>query len=586
MTLDRVAMEASQPANIQLIRTLYEAFTARDVEKLLTVVAPDLEFFPPVTASRVERGEPYRGHEGMRTYFDDVSRIWRELEVIAHEYRDLGDRVLVFGRVYARGEGGYISDSPAQWLWRIEDGLIAWGRVFTNRAEALRGGRRRGLILGRLHPMMDARCAIAGEVAVSSDQIVLEAVPNVSEGRDQECIEAFGRALATHGASLLDVHSDADHNRSVYTLVGGPQEISDSVVAGARSVIEHVDMRVHEGAHPCIGALDVVPIVYLRPAERELAHDAALAVANRLAGELDLPVFAYGELATSDERRERAFFRDGGVAALAGRLETGELAPDFGPARMHPTAGAALVGARPPLVAFNVELDTDDVEIAKKVAAGVRENARRPAGGARDRRVLKTRGRAQVSTNVQDPFMVPLGEVVEAVRARRRAARGIRGRGGAGRAGAGRRARGIPGRRRAARVRRAPPRARAPHSGATRINRPWRASSAGGESTGARRRAPSARARSRPRSRGEAKMTAEQRRQERLNRPPTWSGAIGRGALAAVSLFALLVLLLDAPVAGAVGLALLAAVIYTPGFHAVDVFMYRRRQRKREPEPH
>ena len=118
---------------------------------------------------------------------------------------------------------------------------------------------------------------------MSGSDIVLEAVPNVSEGRDAACIQAFGRALAAH-STLLDVHSDRDHNRSVYTLVGGPQELADSIVAGARSVIEHVDMRVHEGAHPCVGALDVVPVVYLRSADRDLAHDEALAVANRLAG--------------------------------------------------------------------------------------------------------------------------------------------------------------------------------------------------------------------------------------------------------------------------------------------------------------
>ena len=130
-------MESGQSANIQLISALYDAFTARDVERLLSLTTADLEFFPPVTASRVERAEPYRGHDGMRRYFQDVSRVWRELEVSAHEFRDLGDRVLVFGRVYARGEGGYISDSPAQWLWRVDGGLISWGRVFTNRAEAL-----------------------------------------------------------------------------------------------------------------------------------------------------------------------------------------------------------------------------------------------------------------------------------------------------------------------------------------------------------------------------------------------------------------------------------------------------------------
>jgi glutamate formiminotransferase len=252
---------------------------------------------------------------------------------------------------------------------------------------------------------------------VSSDHIVLEAVPNVSEGRDEACIAAFGRALGVNGCTLLDVHSDADHNRSVFTLVGEPQDVSDALIAGARKVIDHVDMRVHQGVHPCIGALDVVPIAYLSRRDREDAHDVALSVANRLAGELDLPVFLYGELSSSEERRERAFFRGGGVAALAARVTEGEVQPDFGPARLHPTAGAALVTARPPLVAFNVELDTGDVEIAKAIAAQVRE---RPNGlpGVRAIGVaLASRGVAQVSTNVHDPLRVPLAEVVAAVRA-------------------------------------------------------------------------------------------------------------------------------------------------------------------------
>jgi glutamate formiminotransferase len=252
---------------------------------------------------------------------------------------------------------------------------------------------------------------------VSASDTVLEAVPNVSEGRDEACVAAFGRALGAHGCSLLDVHSDADHNRSVFTLVGGPQELADSLLAAARTVVGRIDMRVHEGAHPCIGALDVVPIAYLREDDRELAHDEALAVANRLAGELELPVFVYGELATSDHRRERAFFRDGGMAALSARVSAGELAPDFGPARLHPTAGAALVGARPPLVAFNVELDTGDLDVAKRIAAKVRETNGGLAGVRAIGVSLQTRGVTQVSTNVHDPFAVPLATVVEAVRA-------------------------------------------------------------------------------------------------------------------------------------------------------------------------
>lgn len=247
-------------------------------------------------------------------------------------------------------------------------------------------------------------------------EILLEAVPNVSEGRDAACIEAFGRALAAHGCTLLDVHSDHDHNRSVYTLVGGPQQVADSIVGGARIVIEHVDMRLHEGAHPCVGALDVVPIVYLRSGDRELAQAEARAVGNRLAGELDLPVFLYGDLAAAEERRERSFFREGGFAAAAERLAAGELAPDFGPPRLHPTAGAALVTARPPLVAFNVELDTGDLELAKAVAARVREAGGGLPGVRAIGVMLASRNVAQVSTNVHDPLRVPLRTVVEAVR--------------------------------------------------------------------------------------------------------------------------------------------------------------------------
>jgi len=251
---------------------------------------------------------------------------------------------------------------------------------------------------------------------VAASEIVLEAVPNVSEGRDAACVEAIGRAFGVHGGTLLDVHSDSDHNRSVYTLVGGPQQIADSLVDGARAVIERIDMRVHDGAHPCVGALDVVPIVYLRDADRDLAHDEALAVGNRLAGELDLPVFMYGELASAEERRERAFFREGGFEAARARMAAGDLVPDFGPARVHPTAGAALVTARPPLVAFNVELDTADLEVAKAIAARVRE----AGGGLPGVRAigvrLASRDVAQVSTNVHDPFKVPLREVVAAVR--------------------------------------------------------------------------------------------------------------------------------------------------------------------------
>jgi glutamate formiminotransferase / 5-formyltetrahydrofolate cyclo-ligase len=175
-------------------------------------------------------------------------------------------------------------------------------------------------------------------------------------------------------------------------------------------------MRTHEGAHPCIGALDVAPVVYLQADERELAVDEALAIANRLSGELDVPVFLYGMLADDPDRRERAYFREGGVRALEERVASGELEPDFGPRRLHPTAGATLVACRPPLVAFNLELAEPDLDAAKAIAAEIRE----AGGGLEGVRaigvMLDTAGTAQIACNVHDPFAVPLGEVVRAAR--------------------------------------------------------------------------------------------------------------------------------------------------------------------------
>jgi glutamate formiminotransferase / 5-formyltetrahydrofolate cyclo-ligase len=198
--------------------------------------------------------------------------------------------------------------------------------------------------------------------------------------------------------------------------VGEPQELADAVLGGAREAVERIDMRTHEGVHPCIGALDVAPVVYLRREDRELAVDEALAVANRLAYELDLPVFLYGALATDSERRERAHFREGGVGALEERFTSGELVPDFGPRRPHPTAGATLVACRPPLVAFNLELAEPDLGAAKAIAAELREAGGGLAGVRAIGVMLDRAATAQVSINVQDPFAVPLGDVVRAAR--------------------------------------------------------------------------------------------------------------------------------------------------------------------------
>ena len=249
----------------------------------------------------------------------------------------------------------------------------------------------------------------------------LEAVPNFSEGRDRATIEAIGEALAGH-ARLLDVHSDVDHNRSVYTLVGGEEVLVAALLAGIASARERIDLRSHEGAHPRIGAADVVPVVPIRAADAERARATALELARRVGEELALPVFLYADLAPG---RGPAFFRRGGPAALQGRLDAGELAPDFGPARLDERAGGVIVGARPPLIAFNVNLAGDDIDAAREVARAVRERD----GGFPGVRALGLRlpraGHVQVSLNVEDWRRSPLHEVVAAVE-RETEARGLR----------------------------------------------------------------------------------------------------------------------------------------------------------------
>lgn len=241
----------------------------------------------------------------------------------------------------------------------------------------------------------------------------LLAVPNVSEGSDRERLDRL-QAAFTRGATLLDRHTDADHGRSVFTLAGPPGPLTEALAAGAEEAIETIDMRDYRGAHPAIGALDVCPIVWFAPGDRDAARTEAVAAAEQVGG-LGVPVFLYGELARDPGRAERAYFRNGGLAELWLRMESGELQPDFGPSLPHRTAGATLVTARPPLAAFNVELDTGDVEIARAVAAGLREAGGGPPG-VRAIGLLLSSGRAQVSTNVHDPLAVPLGEIVERVR--------------------------------------------------------------------------------------------------------------------------------------------------------------------------
>jgi glutamate formiminotransferase / 5-formyltetrahydrofolate cyclo-ligase len=240
----------------------------------------------------------------------------------------------------------------------------------------------------------------------------LLAVPNVSEGADAARIAGL-RTAFSRGASLLDVHSDPDHGRTVLTLAGEPGPLRDALLSGVEQTLETVDMTEYKGLHPAIGALDVCPLVWPSPAARDSARMEALEVAEQIGG-LGIPVFLYGALASRPEHAERAYFRNGGLTELWLRMEGGELRPDYGPAEPHHTAGVTLVTARPPLAAFNVELDGGDLDTARAVAAGLRESGG-GLHGVRAIGLLLSSGRTQVSTNVHDPFAVPLRQVVERI---------------------------------------------------------------------------------------------------------------------------------------------------------------------------
>jgi glutamate formiminotransferase len=252
-------------------------------------------------------------------------------------------------------------------------------------------------------------------VSAPSEPPLLLAVPNVSEGRDGGAIAAIGAAYASGGARLLDTHDDVDHHRAVHTLAAPPGILAESLVAGAREAVERIDLRRERGIHPHVGAVDVVPVVFYDEARRGVACAEALTVAERIGVELGVPVFLYGLLAGG---RTRASLRRGGSRALAERMRGGELVPDFGPGAPHASAGAVLVAARPPLVAFNVTLaSAASVDDARRVAALIREGGAEGLPGVRALGLELTAqgGIAQVSTNVEDHRAVPLAEVVAAI---------------------------------------------------------------------------------------------------------------------------------------------------------------------------
>ncbi len=243
---------------------------------------------------------------------------------------------------------------------------------------------------------------------------MIECVPNISEGRRQMVIDAVAAAVVgVPEARLLDIHRDVDHNRSVLTFAGPGPAVAEAAFRLVAEAARLINLDEHRGEHPRIGAADVVPFVPVRGATLEECADLARAVGRRIGVELDLPVYLYGAAALRPERRELPALRRGGYERL--RTVIGrdpERAPDFGPARLGP-AGAVVVGAREPLIAFNIYLNTDDVRVARAVARAVRGSS----GGLRGVRALGmlVNGVAQVSMNLVDYRNTPMHRAFEMV---------------------------------------------------------------------------------------------------------------------------------------------------------------------------
>jgi glutamate formiminotransferase len=375
---------------VEVFSRAMEAWNRGDPESVLALYAQDAEI--DLRPMDVPDEDVRRGHDQIRDYFGHMLRFWRTFEFGISELVERGGWVLIQGRMRGRAEpSGLEVEQEFSEAALVRDGLIVRDVYFREREAAARW------VAEHARPL-------------------LVAVPNVSEGRDLAVLERLEASVAP--ARVLDLHVDPDHNRAVLTLAGRQGELARGLVGLARAAAEAIDLREHEGIHPHVGALDVMPVVWLDEARRGAACAEALTAAALVGEEAGVPVFLYGELATRPEHAERAWLRRGGPAGLARRMEAGELVPDYGPRRAHPAAGAVLAAARPPLVAFNVDLATDDVELAKAIAAELRESAGGLPGVRALGLYLAERGRAQVSTNLHDHRSVSLGEIVERVRAR------------------------------------------------------------------------------------------------------------------------------------------------------------------------
>ncbi|MDO8586702.1 MAG: glutamate formimidoyltransferase [Armatimonadota bacterium] len=255
----------------------------------------------------------------------------------------------------------------------------------------------------------------------ASSSKVIQCVPNFSEGRRPDVVGEIARALRSGGSKVIDSSLDPDHNRSVITFIGDPDSIRKSALAGVGKAVELIDMRSHHGAHPRVGAVDVIPIVPIRNVTMQDCVDLSCEIGAAIADEFRIPVYFYEESANAEHRRNLANIRRGGYEKLVkGRLDR-DRTPDLGPDIAHPTAGATIIGARGPLIAFNVDLRTSDFALAQRIAAEIRrcrDEGRGMAGVKAMAVDLVSRGIVQVSTNITQPDKTTMYDVYDFVRGR------------------------------------------------------------------------------------------------------------------------------------------------------------------------
>lgn len=253
---------------------------------------------------------------------------------------------------------------------------------------------------------------------------LIECVPNISEGRRCKIVEEIAAAAAGEGRRVIDLSTDPDHNRSVITLVGEPEGLSDGILALAKKAVEKIDLREHHGEHPRMGAIDVIPFIPVRGVTMADCADLAREVGAKIARKLEIPVYLYEEAATDPSRRNLAAIRKGGFERFAEKIASPEWRPDFGEPRIHPTAGAVAVGAREFLIAYNINLATTDLSVAKEIATAVRFSS----GGLRYVKAmgfpLAEQGLVQVSMNLTNFKKTPILRVFDMVR-REAARRGV-----------------------------------------------------------------------------------------------------------------------------------------------------------------